>query len=239
MQRNRSATDLNQRISSLSTRVTSLLSNCDQRLQTNRPLARTRAFTTTARTARTATATTARPPRRDHQIAREIQQVRNEVRLMSERADQRKNQLQSLLYRNRRPAEEKEQQQQPLQQHSTSRATQRTRLHAQDTHLNLSNTVPSLAHPRQPRTEMRAWLTDILSSAPTPKKGLSQEQLATLASKTLRSPLDTSCCICLEAMETGCVVTHLPCAHAFHTNCIRKWLSRSHSCPLCVVKVDL
>lgn len=45
-----------------------------------------------------------------------------------------------------------------------------------------------------------------------------------------------SCSICLERLPTavsGGHVTILPCGHAFHSSCARKWLARSTVCPEC------
>lgn len=38
------------------------------------------------------------------------------------------------------------------------------------------------------------------------------------------------CSICLE--ELG-VALRMPCSHVFHRGCIKKWLRKSHYCPLC------
>ncbi|CAN0003737.1 unnamed protein product, partial [Discosporangium mesarthrocarpum] len=42
------------------------------------------------------------------------------------------------------------------------------------------------------------------------------------------------CAICLDAYEEGEALTALPCRHAFHTACIRPWLTtKSRLCPMC------
>lgn len=41
------------------------------------------------------------------------------------------------------------------------------------------------------------------------------------------------CVICLEDIKEGTQVSRLNCLHAFHGDCIRAWLERSHYCPLC------
>ena len=41
------------------------------------------------------------------------------------------------------------------------------------------------------------------------------------------------CSICLDEVPLGRRVTALPCSHWFHFECIRHWLARSDSCPIC------
>ena len=68
---------------------------------------------------------------------------------------------------------------------------------------------------------------------------------------------DSICCICLETLHDTNInrmeyekmnrivlflckknsKTVLPCGHAFHSSCIRKWMSIRHTCPLCRRKV--
>ncbi|XP_057953489.1 RING-H2 finger protein ATL39-like [Malania oleifera] len=44
----------------------------------------------------------------------------------------------------------------------------------------------------------------------------------------------TECCICLSVFQEEEKVKVLPgCHHAFHVNCVDKWLSSHSSCPLC------
>ncbi|KAG4119069.1 hypothetical protein ERO13_D11G055901v2, partial [Gossypium hirsutum] len=44
---------------------------------------------------------------------------------------------------------------------------------------------------------------------------------------------DEDCLICLEELEIGIDASQMPCSHAFHCNCIEKWLKVSHYCPVC------
>ena len=45
------------------------------------------------------------------------------------------------------------------------------------------------------------------------------------------------CNICLDEYKTGDKATILPCIHLFHTNCIKNWLKKQNSCPICKFKL--
>ncbi|XP_042391609.1 E3 ubiquitin-protein ligase Iruka-like isoform X1 [Zingiber officinale] len=42
-----------------------------------------------------------------------------------------------------------------------------------------------------------------------------------------------SCPICLDDLEVMSQVLAMPCSHPFHEGCLREWLKRSNSCPVC------
>ena len=48
------------------------------------------------------------------------------------------------------------------------------------------------------------------------------------------------CAICVETFDKDDVVSPLPCHmnHLFHTGCIRPWLLRNRSCPLCKLELQ-
>lgn len=54
------------------------------------------------------------------------------------------------------------------------------------------------------------------------------------------SHLDSSCSICLETFRDGEEIAMLPCddRHSFHYQCIKTWLSRQNTCPLCQVRLS-
>lgn len=41
------------------------------------------------------------------------------------------------------------------------------------------------------------------------------------------------CAVCLEKLEVGSSCCRPPCLHAFHGTCLREWLTRSPTCPVC------
>ena len=45
------------------------------------------------------------------------------------------------------------------------------------------------------------------------------------------------CAVCRKGYEAGDALRTMPCAHAFHGECIVEWLSVSSFCPLCRFKL--
>ncbi|XP_075207768.1 RING finger protein 122-like [Anomaloglossus baeobatrachus] len=41
------------------------------------------------------------------------------------------------------------------------------------------------------------------------------------------------CAVCLDEFRLGEELGLCPCAHAFHTKCLMKWLEVRNSCPMC------
>ncbi|RLN41843.1 hypothetical protein C2845_PM01G41790 [Panicum miliaceum] len=42
------------------------------------------------------------------------------------------------------------------------------------------------------------------------------------------------CCVCMSACRDGEEIRSLPCGHAFHRDCVDRWLARCRrTCPLC------
>ena len=46
------------------------------------------------------------------------------------------------------------------------------------------------------------------------------------------------CLICLEKFKKGDNIIILPCIHIFHSDCIRNWMKKQITCPLCKCKID-
>jgi len=58
--------------------------------------------------------------------------------------------------------------------------------------------------------------------------------IAALATRPWRGGATDPCSICHGAFETGEVCMAMPCGHqAFHQECLRKWLQRHRTCPMC------
>ena len=46
------------------------------------------------------------------------------------------------------------------------------------------------------------------------------------------------CCVCISACRDGEEIRSLPCGHAFHRDCVDRWLARCRrTCPLCRLHV--
>ena len=66
-----------------------------------------------------------------------------------------------------------------------------------------------------------AWdFSDIWSDKPEP-------------SSDTKIYLDKTCSICLDEYQTDERIGVLSCGHSFHSSCIKEWLKRSKTCPLC------
>jgi len=77
--------------------------------------------------------------------------------------------------------------------------------------------------------EMLLQLDEALER-PLPAK--ESEKLQPVA--TTEEHLGETCAICLHAFERTDSLSALPCSHAFHEDCISKWMmQRCASCPLC------
>jgi hypothetical protein len=82
---------------------------------------------------------------------------------------------------------------------------------------------------------------DVLAEAR--RRGLSKWDLEVLPTFVFSKLEDVNnpdgCSICLNTFTMGEMLISLPCdkRHSFHANCIRQWLHRQNSCPLCQKQV--
>jgi len=51
--------------------------------------------------------------------------------------------------------------------------------------------------------------------------------------KNLKNKEDKSCPICFDEYKDSSVILETKCHHLFHEECINKWKSINHSCPIC------
>jgi hypothetical protein len=51
--------------------------------------------------------------------------------------------------------------------------------------------------------------------------------------KTLDGEVNIDCSICLTPVEPAAVIFDLPCNHVFHEGCLKTWLEKKSTCPLC------
>ncbi|KAK1296834.1 E3 ubiquitin-protein ligase RING1-like [Acorus calamus] len=73
--------------------------------------------------------------------------------------------------------------------------------------------------------------------AMVPKNGsppASKAAVAALQEVTVTEAEETKeCAICNDEMRAGTRATRMPCRHTYHGECIKRWLARRNSCPLC------
>lgn len=70
---------------------------------------------------------------------------------------------------------------------------------------------------------------------PDPMEGLTIGTFADVAGSVVKESEDFCCCFCLEVFAEIDDVTELKCdsRHIFHTSCLRTWVAKSQSCPVC------
>jgi hypothetical protein len=68
-------------------------------------------------------------------------------------------------------------------------------------------------------------------------KGLTEEQFGKIQTVTATG-LDEVCSICYCNVKEGEEVVRLPCQHHFHVDCIKQWLLKERTCPLCKQEIQ-
>ncbi|CAM9444461.1 unnamed protein product [Ectocarpus sp. 4 AP-2014] len=70
-------------------------------------------------------------------------------------------------------------------------------------------------------------------------KGLAKEAMEAVlqTGAAAGARLEESCAVCMEEFGLGDEISVLPCLHAFHGACIRKWLLMRNRCPTCLKAV--
>lgn len=74
-------------------------------------------------------------------------------------------------------------------------------------------------------------------------RGLSQDLISRLPTFKYKTGFFSKkkkmgeCVICYAAYRSGDMLTTLPCAHMFHSECINRWLKERKNCPLCYEEV--
>jgi hypothetical protein len=85
-------------------------------------------------------------------------------------------------------------------------------------------------------------LTNLGDIAGTVACGLSEEQFRQLPhSRHGDAPNHNGdpCIICQIDFDPEDLVTHLPCSHVFHDECLRPWLSKKKTCPFCSTELKV
>mmetsp|Transcript_30903 Transcript_30903/g.43069 ORF Transcript_30903/g.43069 Transcript_30903/m.43069 type:complete len:278 (-) Transcript_30903:413-1246(-) len=72
----------------------------------------------------------------------------------------------------------------------------------------------------------------------TPASQKSINALPTNQIQPFERILSDRCTVCQENYQIGDKITHLPCGHTFHRECVIQWLKQKNSCPLCRAKID-
>jgi len=75
-------------------------------------------------------------------------------------------------------------------------------------------------------------------------KGATKEQIKSIKSHKVKSDTklkNEQCSICLEDItgkQTNAKYKQLPCSHAYHPQCIDRWLAESRTCPVCSSEIN-
>lgn len=76
-----------------------------------------------------------------------------------------------------------------------------------------------------------------VQSNPTAAAFLESLRVTRVTSSTLESYSNNGCAICTDSFAVDDKAMRLPCKHAYHKDCIVRWLNKSNTCPLCREKL--
>lgn len=65
------------------------------------------------------------------------------------------------------------------------------------------------------------------------EKYISSSSLSSTPISLTCQPLSKECIICQEIYQQGDIILKLPCCHLYHQDCLFRWLSTAHTCPIC------
>eukprot|EP00931_Biecheleriopsis_adriatica_P030671 TRINITY_DN18060_c0_g1_i1.p1 TRINITY_DN18060_c0_g1~~TRINITY_DN18060_c0_g1_i1.p1 ORF type:complete len:122 (-),score=18.93 TRINITY_DN18060_c0_g1_i1:23-388(-) len=78
-----------------------------------------------------------------------------------------------------------------------------------------------------------AFLTDLEDSPTELQSWCEALPLRTVPPQVKAGHHQQTCAVCIEVFVAGDTQRVLPCTHVFHPECVDRWLSRRHDCPLC------
>lgn len=73
---------------------------------------------------------------------------------------------------------------------------------------------------------------------PTSKRALRQIPTVMVTAEDLVDENNRECCICLDQIPLGGMVSRLPCGHIFHRECITDWLQKNNTCCICRYELE-
>jgi hypothetical protein len=63
--------------------------------------------------------------------------------------------------------------------------------------------------------------------------GMDDDSISKIPVVEYNHPTQDACSICLEQFDPGDLVRLLKCGHIFHPSCVRDWLKKEATCPMC------
>ena len=76
------------------------------------------------------------------------------------------------------------------------------------------------------------------TAPPASKRLLRNLPAVKVTADDLIEETNKNCCVCLEDQLVGTTAIKLPCGHIYHPNCLREWLEKSCTCPVCRFELE-